>query len=86
MVTDHSGSGYQYWLRSSTGSGDTTGYLLQLNGCPASTVGMRAYIAHRNSALQDVTASVLAQRGLPDAATRDRYSVPLSLLDGCYPQ
>lgn len=74
MVTDNSGSAYHYWLRSFAGSNDTTGYLLQLKGCPASTVGMRAYIAHGNSAPQDVTASVLTQSALPDAATMATYA------------
>ncbi len=74
MVTDNSGSAYHYWLRSFAGSGDTTGYLLQLKGCPASTVGMRAYIAHGNRAPQDVTASVLMQSALPDADTMATYA------------
>lgn len=74
MVTDESGPHYRYWLRSFSGSGDTTGYLLQLNGCPVSTVGMRAYIAHGNAAPQDVTASVLANSALPDASRMAAYA------------
>jgi len=74
MVSDHSGTRYRYWLRSFSGSGDTTGYLLQLNKCPASTVGMRALIAHGGDAPQDVTASVLANSSLPDAAAMAAYA------------
>ena len=74
MVSDHPGTAYRYWLRSFSGSGDTTGYLVQLNGCPVSTVGMRAYIAHGNTAPQDVTASILANSALPDAATMAAYA------------
>lgn len=74
MVTDDSGSAYHYWLRSFSGSGDTTGYLLQLQGCPASTAGMRAYIAHGSAAPQDVTASVLAYSALPDTGTMAAYA------------
>ncbi|AWH19827.1 hypothetical protein [Stenotrophomonas sp. ZAC14D2_NAIMI4_6] len=74
MVSDHIGTRYRYWLRSFSGSGDTTGYLVQLNGCPVSTVGMRAYIARGAAAPQDVTASVLANSALPDAATMAAYA------------
>lgn len=74
MVTDISGSAFHYWLRSFSGSGDSTGYLLQLKGCPASTVGMRAYIAKGDAAPQDVTAAVLAQSALPDAAAMATYA------------
>jgi hypothetical protein len=59
-------------MRSFSGSGGTTGYL-QLQGCPATTTGMRAYIAQGAAPLQDVTASILAQAGLPDAATMTAY-------------
>ncbi len=74
MVADQPGTAYRYWLRSFSGSGDTTGYLVQLNGCPVSTVGMRAYIAHGDAAPQDVTASILANSALPDAATMAAYA------------
>jgi len=74
MVTDSSGSAYRYWLRTFTGSGDITGYLVQLKDCPVSTDGMRAYIAHGNAAPQDVTASVLAKSALPDTAAMAAYS------------
>ena len=74
MVTDNSGSAYHYWLRSFSGNGGSTGYLLQLKGCPASTVGMRAYIARGGAAPQDVTTAVLAQSGLPDAAAMATYA------------
>ncbi|WP_234413416.1 hypothetical protein [Stenotrophomonas sp. ZAC14D2_NAIMI4_7] len=74
MVSDDAGPHYRYWLRSFSGSGGTTGYLVQLNGCPVSTVGMRAYIARGAAAPQDVTASVLANSALPDAATMAAYA------------
>ncbi|WP_312706371.1 hypothetical protein [Stenotrophomonas sp.] len=74
MVSNDIGTRYRYWLRSFSGSGDTTGYLVQLNGCPVSTVGMRAYIARGAAAPQDVTASVLANSALPDAATMAAYA------------
>ena len=73
MVTDRSGPRFRYWMRSFSGSGGTTGYLVQLQGCPATTTGMRAYIAQGAAPLQDVTASILAQAGLPDAATMTAY-------------
>lgn len=76
MVTDISGSAFPYWLRSFSGSGDSTGYLLQLKGCPASTVGMRAYIAKGDAAPQDVTAAVLAQSAFPGMG-RGSLHVPL---------
>ena len=73
MVTDHGGPRFRYWIRSFSGSGGINGYLVQLQGCPASTAGMRAYIAQGTAPLQDVTASLLAQAGLPDAATMTAY-------------
>ncbi|MEG0183115.1 MAG: hypothetical protein RR704_06640 [Stenotrophomonas sp.] len=73
MVTDRSGPGFRYWIRSFAGSGGTTGYLVQLKNCPGTTAGMRAYIAEGTAPLQDVTASLLAQAGLPDAATLTAY-------------
>ncbi|ACF49775.1 conserved hypothetical protein [Stenotrophomonas maltophilia R551-3] len=73
MVTDRSGPGFQYWIRSFAGSAGTTGYLVQLENCPATTAGMRAYIAQGAAPLQDVTASLLAQAELPDAATMTAY-------------
>lgn len=47
--------------------------LVQLAGCPATTRGMRAYIAEGTGPLQDVTAALLAQAGLPDAAAVSAY-------------
>lgn len=41
LVTDREGPHYRYWLRA-FGTGDMrTGYLVQLNGCPATSHGMR---------------------------------------------
>ncbi len=74
MVTDTRGTNYRYWLRSFSGSDGTVGYLVQLNGCPVSTDGMRAYIARGSAAPQDVTASVLAKSSLPDAVTMASYT------------
>ena len=73
MVTDRSGPRFRYWMRSFSGRGGTTGYLVQLQDCPATTTGMRAYIAQGAAPLQDVTASLLAQAELPDAATMAAY-------------
>ncbi|WP_303637416.1 hypothetical protein [Stenotrophomonas tuberculopleuritidis] len=73
MVTDRSGPRFRYWLRAFSGGGGKTGYLVQLKGCPASTTGMRAYIAEGTGPLQDVTAALLAQSGLPDAAALSAY-------------
>ncbi|WP_313414964.1 hypothetical protein [Stenotrophomonas sp.] len=73
MVTDRSGPRFRYWMRSFSGRGGTTGYLVQLQGCPATTTGMRAYIAQGAAPLQDVTASLLAQAELPGAAAMAAY-------------
>lgn len=73
MVTDRSGARFHYWIRSFAGSGGSTGYLVQLQGCPTSTAGMRAYVAKGTAPLQDVTASLLAQADLPDAAMMSSY-------------
>ena len=58
MATDESGPEFHYWIRSFGGAGDAKGYLVQLNGCPARTAGMRAYVAKGLSAPQDVTATL----------------------------
>ncbi|MBD8637058.1 hypothetical protein, partial [Stenotrophomonas sp. CFBP 13725] len=73
MVTDRSDSRFHYWIRSFAGTGGTTGYLAQLNGCPAWTVGMRAYIAKDGGAPEDVTASILARGGFPDENAMKKY-------------
>lgn len=73
MVTDRGGPHFRYWLRSFADSAGATGYLVQLQDCPATTAGMRAYVAQGTAPLQDVTASLLAQAGLPDAATMAAY-------------
>ncbi|HDS1145021.1 MULTISPECIES: SPOR domain-containing protein [Stenotrophomonas] len=73
MVTDRGGPHFRYWIRSFSSSGGATGYLVQLRDCPATTTGMRAYIAQGAAPLQDVTASLLAQAGLPDGATMTAY-------------
>ncbi len=64
---------FRYWMRSFSSNGGTTGYLVQLQDCPATTTGMRAYIAQGAAPLQDVTASLLAQAELPDTATMTAY-------------
>jgi len=74
MVTDRRGSGYRYWIRSFAGTGGTAGYLAQLNGCPAETVGMRAYIARDGGALEDITSEILDRGGFPDKATMKKYA------------
>jgi len=74
MVTDRRGSGYRYWIRSFTGNGGTTGYLAQLNGCPAETVGMRAYIARDGGALEDITSEILDRGGFPGRAAMKEYT------------
>ncbi|WP_379655516.1 hypothetical protein [Pseudoxanthomonas sp. UC19_8] len=61
LVTDKSGPDFHYWMRAFHSAGDTTGYLVQLNGCPASTVGMRAYVVKGTSAPEDVTAALAAK-------------------------
>lgn len=72
LVTDREGPHYRYWLRA-FGTGDMrTGYLVQLNGCPATSHGMRAYIATGSGGLEEVTAQLLAQATGPDAAEMDR--------------
>lgn len=68
MATDRQGPGYRYWLRTFGGSGKRTGYLVQLNGCPATSNGMRAYIDDGSSGLQEVTAQLLAQSVGPSRA------------------
>ena len=73
MVTDHPGSRYRYWLRTFAGTAGTTGYLVQLNGCPARTVGMRALVAKAGEAPQDVTAAILAGGGFPDEVAMQKY-------------
>lgn len=73
MVTDRSGSSFRYWIRSFAGTGGTTGYLAQLNGCPAWTVGMRAYISKDGRAPEDVTATILARGGFPDEKAMKKY-------------
>lgn len=73
MVTDQSGPRFRYWLRSFSGGGGKTGYLVQLKGCPASTTGMRAYIAEATGPLQDVTGALLAQASLPDDTALAAY-------------
>lgn len=74
MATDRSGSNFRYWIRSFAGTGGTTGYLTQLNGCPAWTNGMRAYIARDGGMPQDVTAQILARGGFPDHAAMKKYT------------
>lgn len=74
MVTDRRGSGYRYWIRSFTGSAGATGYLAQLNGCPARTIGMRAYIAKDDGALEDITSEILDRGGFPDEAAMKKYA------------
>lgn len=74
MATDKSGPGFQYWIRTFAGSGDSTGYLVQLNGCPATTAGMRAYIAKGAAAPVDVTADILANGGFPNAEVMATYT------------
>lgn len=73
MVTDRSDSRFQYWIRSFAGTGGTTGYLAQLNGCPAWTVGMRAYISKDGRAPEDVTATILARGDFPDEKAMKKY-------------
>lgn len=73
MVTDRSDSRFHYWIRSFAGTGGTTGYLAQLNGCPAWTVGMRAYISKDGRAPEDVTTAILARGGFPDEKTMKKY-------------
>ncbi|MBD8697243.1 hypothetical protein IFT58_13805 [Stenotrophomonas sp. CFBP 13718] len=73
MVTDRSDSRFHYWIRSFAGTGGTTGYLAQLNGCPAWTVGMRAYIAKDGGVPDDVTATILARGGFPDQKAMKKY-------------
>lgn len=58
LATDKSGPEFRYWMRSFNSAGDTRGYLVQLNGCPARTVGMRAYLVEGSSAPVDVTATL----------------------------
>lgn len=70
LVTDRAGPHYRYWLRSFGTGGTHTGYLVQLNGCPASSNGMRAYIDA--GGLQEVTTQLLAQAVGPDAAEMNR--------------
>ncbi len=73
MVTDRSDSRFQYWIRSFAGTGGTNGYLAQLNGCPAWTVGMRAYIAKEGGAPEDVTSAILARGGFPNRKAMKKY-------------
>ena len=72
LVTDRQGPHYRYWLRTFGTGGTRTGYLVQLNGCPASSNGMRAYIDAGAGGLQEVTTQLLAQAVGPDAAEMDR--------------
>jgi len=73
MVTDRPGPDYSYWLRTFAGIGGTTGYLVQLQGCPAHTKGMRALVAKAGEAPQDVTAAILAGGGYPDNKAMQKY-------------
>jgi len=74
MVTDSSGPRYHYWIRSFAGRGGITGYLVQLKNCPVTTTGMRALVAEGDMAPRDVTATLLAQKSMPDAAAMAAYT------------
>ena len=73
MVTDPAGSRFRYWLRTFAGTGGTTGYLVQLNGCPVRSTGMRALIARAGEPPEDVTVSILKAGGFPDAVAMQKY-------------
>ncbi len=73
MVADRGGYGYRYWLRTFAGTGGTTGYLVQLNGCPVRSTGMRALIARPGEPPEDVTVPILKAGGFPDAVAMQKY-------------
>jgi hypothetical protein len=64
LASDTTGTRYHYWIRSFAGTGGVTGYLVQLNGCPANTAGMRAYTVTHGGKPVDVTADII-DKGLP---------------------
>lgn len=84
MATDESGPEFHYWIRSFNSADGTTGYLVQLNGCPARTAGMRAYIGKGAAPPKDVTASIAAKvKGITsrytDQGVSELFAVTLQL-------
>lgn len=64
LAADAYGTRYRVWIRSFAGTDGTTGYLVQLHGCPADTAGMRAYTVKSGGRPVDVTDEIVAH-GMP---------------------
>lgn len=73
LASDTTGTKYRYWIRSFSGTDGLTGYLVQLNGCPVTTSGMRAYMVTRGGKPVDVTSSITSKHVLISQAAMAKY-------------